>query len=144
DAIHWSAHPAPGEWGDPDHPALAAASTGIPAVVGDSLLVARWNDTAALESAFAAHGERIAAVITEPIMGNCGGLMPAAGYLGRMRELSRSAGALLIFDEVLTGYRIGAGGAQELFGIDPDLTILAKAIGAGYAVAALGGRREVM
>ena len=144
DAIHWSAHPGPGEWGDAAHPALAPSSSGTPAVVGESLLVATWNDTEALEAAFAAHGERIAAVICEPILGNCGGLMPATGYLELMRKLSRAAGSLLIFDEVLTGYRIGPGGAQGMFDIDPDLTVLAKAIGAGYPVAALGGRREVM
>jgi glutamate-1-semialdehyde 2,1-aminomutase len=144
DAIHWSAHPGRDEWGDSAHPALIPGSSGTPAVVGESLVVATWNDMEALEAAFAAHGERIAAVITEPILGNCGGLMPAAGYLERMRSLSREAGALLIFDEVLTGYRIGPGGAQQLFDIDPDLTVMAKALGAGYPVAALGGRRAVM
>lgn len=144
DAIHWSAHPSPDTWGDASAPSVRPGSTGIPAAVGDTLLVERWNDTEALERAFARHGERIAAVITEPILGNCGGLMPASGYLQRMRELATEAGALLIFDEVLTGFRIGLGGAQELFGIDPDLTVVAKAIGAGFPVAALGGRREVM
>jgi glutamate-1-semialdehyde 2,1-aminomutase len=144
DAIHWSAHPSPDTWGDASAPSVRPGSTGIPAAVGDTLLVERWNDTEALERAFAQHGERIAAVITEPILGNCGGLMPASGYLQRMRELATEAGALLIFDEVLTGFRIGLGGAQELFGIDPDLTVVAKAIGAGFPVAALGGRREVM
>ena len=83
-------------------------------------------------------------MITEPILGNCGAIMPADGYLQRMRELATESGALLIFDEVLTGFRVGPGGAQDLFGIDPDLTVLAKAIGAGFPVAALGGRREVM
>ncbi len=144
DAIHWSAHPGPDEWGDRNSPAVLPGSSGIPAGVADSLLVATWNDTAALEAAFAAHGERIAAVITEPILGNCGALMPSPGYLQRMRELATEAGALLIFDEVLTGYRIGPGGAQEMFAVDPDLTVMAKALGAGYPVAALGGRREVM
>jgi glutamate-1-semialdehyde 2,1-aminomutase len=144
DAIHWSAHPSPDTWGDPEKPAVLPGSTGIPAVVGESLLVAGWNDTAALEDAFARHGSRIAAVITEPILGNCGGIMPADGYLQRMRELSSEAGALLIFDEVLTAFRIGSGGAQELFGIEPDLTVMAKAMGAGFPVAALGGRRDVM
>jgi glutamate-1-semialdehyde 2,1-aminomutase len=144
DAIHWSAHPSPDTWGDPEKPSVLPGSTGIPAVVGESLLVAGWNDTAALEEAFARHGSRIAAVITEPILGNCGGIMPADGYLQRMRELSSEAGALLIFDEVLTAFRIGSGGAQELFGIEPDLTVMAKAMGAGFPVAALGGRRDVM
>jgi len=144
DAIHWSAHPSADSWGPDDAPSVTPGSSGIPAAVGGTLLVARWNDVGALERIFASHGERIAAVITEPILGNCGGIMPAPGYLERMRELTRQTGALLIFDEVLTGFRIGTGGAQELLGIDPDLTVMAKAIGAGFPVAALGGRREVM
>jgi glutamate-1-semialdehyde 2,1-aminomutase len=144
DAIHWSAHPSPDTWGDPAHPAVLPGSTGTPEAVGGTLLVAEWNDAEAAERVFAQHGSRIAAVITEPILGNCGAIMPAPGYLERLRELTESFGALLIFDEVLTGYRIGRGGAQELFGIQPDLTILAKGLGAGYPVAALGGRRDVM
>ena len=144
DAIHWSAHPSPDTWGDAAHPSVLPGSTGIPDVVGGTLLVAEWNDAEAAERVFAQHGSRIAAVITEPILGNCGAIMPAPGYLERLRELTESFGALLIFDEVLTGYRIGRGGGQELFGITPDLTVLAKGLGAGYPVAALGGRRDVM
>ncbi len=144
DAIHWSAHPSPESWGDRAHPSAVPGSSGIPAGVARDLLVLPWNDAEVLEAAFAAHGERIAAAITEPILGNCGGLLPAAGYLELMRELTSSAGALLIFDEVLTGYRVAPGGAQQLLGVHPDLTVLAKALGAGYPVAALGGRRAVM
>jgi glutamate-1-semialdehyde 2,1-aminomutase len=144
DAIHWSAHPSPDTWGDAAHPSVLPGSTGIPDAVGGTLLVAEWNDAEAAERVFAQHGSRIAAVVTEPILGNCGAIMPAPGYLERLRELTESFGALLIFDEVLTGYRIGRGGAQELFGIQPDLTVLAKGLGAGYPVAALGGRRDVM
>ena len=144
DAIHWSAHPSADTWGAADAPTVLPGSTGIPGAVGETLLVERWNDFEALERAFRAHGDRMAAVITEPILGNCGGIMPAAGYLERMRELATEAGVLVIFDEVLTGFRIGPGGAQGMFGIDPDLTVMAKAIGAGFPVAALGGSREVM
>jgi glutamate-1-semialdehyde 2,1-aminomutase len=144
DAIHWSAHPSADTWGAADAPTVLPGSTGIPGAVGETLLVERWNDIEALERAFRAHGDRMAAVITEPILGNCGGIMPAPGYLERMRELATDAGALVIFDEVLTGFRIGPGGAQGMFGIDPDLTVMAKAIGAGFPVAALGGSREVM
>ncbi len=140
DAIHWSAHPTPETWGGEPAP----GSTGMAPGAAADLLVAPWNDVAALEALFADHGEEIAAVITEPVLGNCGAIMPAPGYLERMRELTSDAGALLIFDEVLTGYRVAAGGAQELLGIDPDLTVLAKALGAGFPVAALGGKREVM
>lgn len=144
DAIHWSAHPSPDTWGPPDHPAVTPGSTGMAPGPGDSLIVLRWNDTAGLEAAFADYGERIAAVITEPVLGNCGAIMPAPGYLERMRSITAEAGALLIFDEVLTGFRIGPGGAQELTGITPDLTIVAKALGAGYPVAAFGGSEAVM
>ena len=98
---------------------MLPGSTGIPGAVGETLLVERWNDVEALERAFRAHGDRIAAVITEPILGNCGGIMPAPGYLERMRELATDAGALLIFDEVLTGFRIGPGGAQGCSGSTP-------------------------
>jgi glutamate-1-semialdehyde 2,1-aminomutase len=140
DAIHWSGHPGPAEWGPEDAPHAVAGSTGMPAGVADTLVVGVWNDTAALERIFAEHGSQLAAVITEPILGNCGALMPAPGYLERMRELATEHGALLIFDEVLTGLRVASGGAQELFGIRPDLT----ALGAGVPVAAVGGRRDIM
>jgi glutamate-1-semialdehyde 2,1-aminomutase len=144
DAIHWSGHPGPDEWGPADSPHAVAGSTGMPPGVADTLVVGVWNDVAALERIFAEHGSELAAVITEPILGNCGALMPAPGYLERMRELATQHGALLIFDEVLTALRVGPGGAQELFGIHPDLTVLAKALGAGVPVAAVGGRRDIM
>jgi len=144
DAIHWSGHPGPAEWGPADAPSPAPGSAGMPPAVASTLIIGSWNDTAALERVFAEHGSEIAAVITEPILGNCGAIMPAPGYLERMRELATEHGALLIFDEVLTGFRIAPGGAQGLFGITPDLTVLAKALGAGVPVAALGGRRDIM
>ena len=144
DAIHWSAHPSPETWGPPDHPAVTPESTGMAPGPGDSLIVLRWNDLDGLEAAFADYGERIAAVITEPILGNCGAIMPAPGYLERMRSIASDAGALVIFDEVLTGFRIGSGGAQGLTGVTPDLTVVAKALGAGYPVAAVGGSEAVM
>lgn len=144
DAIHWSGHPGPDEWGPEAAPTAAPGSTGMPAAVAGTLIVAGWNDTDALERVFAEHGSEIAAVITEPILGNCGAIMPAPGYLERMRELTAAHGAVLIFDEVLTGFRVGPGGAQQLLGIRPDLTVLAKALGAGVPVAAVGGRRDIV
>jgi glutamate-1-semialdehyde 2,1-aminomutase len=91
-----------------------------------------------------ANAGRIAAVITEPVMLNTGGILPKPGYLQHLRELTAAHGIVLIFDEVITGFRIALGGAQELYGVDPDLSIFAKALGAGFPVAALAGRREIM
>jgi glutamate-1-semialdehyde 2,1-aminomutase len=116
----------------------------MPGVLAETLIVSRWNDVEAVERAFAEHGHEIAAVITEPILGNGGGIMPGAGYLERLRELTEESGALLIFDEVLTGFRVDRGSAQGLLGVRPDLTVLAKALGAGFPVAAVGGRREIL
>ena len=144
DAIHWSAHPTLEAAGPRDRPTAVPGSTGIPAAIADTLIVAPWNDVELLEQIFERHGEEIAAVITEPILGNAGGIMPQPGYLERMRELASASGALLVFDEVLTGLRVDAGGAQRLLGVTPDLTVLAKALGAGFPVAAVGGRRDVM
>jgi glutamate-1-semialdehyde 2,1-aminomutase len=144
DGIHWSAHPSLADAGPESAPAVTPSSTGIPAQLADTLIVLPWNDPEALDRVFAQRGEEIAAVITEPIMGNAGGLLPAPGYLERMRELTSRHGAVLIFDEVLTGLRVGPGGAQKLLGVTPDLTVLAKALAAGFPVAAFGGRREIM
>jgi glutamate-1-semialdehyde 2,1-aminomutase len=144
DAIHWSAHPSLAAAGNPAAPNVVPGSSGMPAVLAETLLVAGWNDVDALEAVFAEHGSEIAAVITEPILGNAGGIMPLPGYLERMRELTQEHGVLLIFDEVLTAFRVGPQCAQGLLGIDPDLTVLAKALGAGFPVAAVGGRREIM
>ncbi len=103
DAIHFSAHPDLASAGPADHPNAVPGSTGMAGVVADSLLILPWNDRDAVDRAFAEHGDEIAAVITEPIMGNGGGMPPAPGYLEHLRERTRAAGSLLIFDEVLTG-----------------------------------------
>ena len=106
DVIHWSAHPSPETWGPPDHPAVTPETTGMTPGPGDSLIVLRLERRRRPRAVFADHGERIAAVITEPIVGNSGAIMPAPGYLERMRSIASDAGALLIFDEVLTGFRV--------------------------------------
>jgi glutamate-1-semialdehyde 2,1-aminomutase len=144
DAIHWSAHPSLDEAGPATTPNIVPGSSGMPAALASTLIVAPWNDAATLERIFEGSGREIAAVITEPILGNCGAISPAPGYLERLRELTRRAGALLIFDEVLTGFRVGPSSAQGLFAIEPDLTVLAKALGSGFPVAAVGGHREIM
>jgi glutamate-1-semialdehyde 2,1-aminomutase len=127
-----------------------AATLGIPgsagvtaATVGDTLLV-EYNDLAGMRQALAAHPDRVAAVIVEPIAGNMGVVPPAPGYLEGLRELCREHGALLIFDEVITGFRVGYGGAQALYGVTPDLTCLGKIVGGGLPAAAFGGRADVM
>jgi glutamate-1-semialdehyde 2,1-aminomutase len=99
---------------------------------------------AALEEAFAHHPKDIAAVIVEPVAGNMGCVPPAPGYLQAMREITARYGALLIFDEVMTGFRVARGGAQQLYGIVPDLTTLGKVIGGGLPVGAYGGRADIM
>jgi len=119
-------------------------SAGVPAsVVRDTLLVPH-NDLAAVEQLFAEHGTSIAAFIVEPVAGNMGCVPPRPGYLEGLRAITQKYGALLIFDEVMTGFRVAKGGAQELYGITPDLTALGKIVGGGMPVAAYGGRRDIM
>src|SRR5436305_6517775 len=107
-------------------------------------LVAPYNDLAAVARLFAEHSGQIAAVIVEPVAGNMGLVLPVEGFLAGLRELTAADGALLVFDEVMTGFRVHPGGAQQLYGITPDLTTLGKVIGGGLPVGAYGGRREVM
>jgi glutamate-1-semialdehyde 2,1-aminomutase len=97
-----------------------------------------------LERTIRHHGERIAAVLTEPIMCNTGCILPEAGYLELLRTLTREFGIVLIFDEVITGFRVALGGAQQYYGVTPDLTVVAKGFGGGFPVAAVGGKKEIM
>ncbi len=121
-----------------------AASPGVPQAVAALSLDAPFNDLAAAEGQFHAHPGEIAAVIVEPVAANMGVVAPAAGFLAGLRDLTRREGALLIFDEVITGFRLCFGGAQNLYGIEPDLTTLGKIIGGGLPVAAYGGRQDLM
>ncbi|NVB42692.1 glutamate-1-semialdehyde 2,1-aminomutase [Pseudenhygromyxa sp. WMMC2535] len=127
-----------------------AATLGIPGSAGvpgeavrDTLLVP-YNDAEAVAARFAEHPGEIAAIIVEPVAGNMGCVPPRPGYLERLRSLCTEHGAVLIFDEVMTGFRVALGGAQERFGITPDLTCLGKIVGGGMPVGAYGGRREIM
>ncbi len=120
------------------------SSPGIPKGVTSGTLLAEYNDLASAEKLFASHGEAIAAVIVEPVAGNMGVIPPADGFLAGLRKLCTKHGALLVFDEVITGFRAARGGAQELFGVTADLTILGKIIGGGLPVGAYGGRAEIM
>jgi len=119
-------------------------SPGVPAALAALTLSVPFNDGEAVEAAFRQWGDEIACVIVEPIVGNAGFIPPAPGFLELLRRVTREHGALLIFDEVMTGFRVAAGGAQERFGIEPDLTTLGKVIGGGLPVGAYGGRRELM
>jgi glutamate-1-semialdehyde 2,1-aminomutase len=119
-------------------------SAGVPEAVASHTLVAELNDAAMVETYFAAEGRDIAAVIIEPVVGNMGVIPPESGFLEALRRLTRDNGSLLILDEVITGFRLGYGGAQRQFGIEPDLTCLGKIIGGGLPLAAFGGRRAVM
>jgi glutamate-1-semialdehyde 2,1-aminomutase len=119
-------------------------SAGVPKAYADLTLCLPFNDLAAVEAAFAANPEQIAAIILEPVPANAGLYLPEEGYLEGLRKLCDQHGALLIFDEVMTGFRLAPGGAQEIFGITPDLTALGKVIGGGLPVGAFGGRAEIM
>jgi glutamate-1-semialdehyde 2,1-aminomutase len=119
-------------------------SVGVPTAFSDTTIALPYNSPAALEQCFEWYGDKIAAVIVEPVVGNMGCVPPAPGFLAALREFTRRHGALLIFDEVMTGFRVAFGGAQQLYGVRPDLTTLGKVIGGGLPVGAYGGRRDVM
>jgi glutamate-1-semialdehyde 2,1-aminomutase len=119
-------------------------SAGVPAAVAATTIVLPFNDLSAATLVFAEHGRRIAAVLVEPVVANAGVIAPAAGFLEHLRDLTRDAGSLLVFDEVITGFRLGRGGAQARFRIRPDLTTLGKVIGGGLPIGAYGGRAELM
>jgi len=119
-------------------------SAGVPASFAAETLLAPYNDVEAVHSVFEAHPDQIAAVIVEPVAGNMGVVPPLPGFLEGLRELTGEHGALLVFDEVITGFRLAYGGAQHILGVTPDLTCLGKIIGGGLPVGAYGGRREIM
>ena len=130
--------------GPPSKPNKIPATGGMAAHAGDDLLTIPWNDVEILEQTIHDHKDEIAAVITEPFMCNSGCIPPKEGYLEAMRELTRKNNIVLIFDEVITGFRVGLNCAQGKFGVTPDLTTVGKAIGGGFPIAAYGGRKEIM
>jgi glutamate-1-semialdehyde 2,1-aminomutase len=144
DQLEWSHHPDLTQAGPRQRPIALPGTPGIPKVIGQTLAVLPWNDQDAVEQLIAERGREIAAILTEPIMGNTGVIPPQPGYLEFLREITAAHGIVLIFDEVITGFRVAPGGAQALYGVTPDLTTMAKALGGGFPVAALGGRREIM
>ena len=144
DTIYWSNHVDPALAGPASMPRPVPSGPGVPAELADTLVVLSWNDPDSFRRLMAERGDQVAAVITEPAVFNTGCILPEPGYLELLREQTRQYGALLIFDEVITGFRFARGGAQEYFGVTPDLTTLAKGLGGGFPVAAIGGSAEAM
>jgi glutamate-1-semialdehyde 2,1-aminomutase len=135
---------SPNELGTAENPRKIPDSAGIPSSTFDEVVLAPWNDPAALERIMREHGRELAAVITEPIMANMGCILPQDGYLARLRELTRDYSVLLILDEVVTGFRYAPGGCQEYYGIHPDISTFGKALGAGFPIGAVAGPRAVL
>ena len=142
DYVAWSHHFATDDGGDVPTP--VAASAGIPAMVRDLVIVREYNDAAGVRDILAREGDTIAAVIVEPVFHNAGAVLPEPGFLEGLREACTASGTLLIFDEVITGFRHGPGGAQGRYGVTPDLTTMGKALGNGFPISVLAGRADVM
>ena len=139
DTIYWSNHVDPKLAGPKESPRPVASGPGVPLELTDTLVVLSWNDPESFVKLMNERGHEIAAVITEPAVFNTGCILPEPGYLELLRSETIKHGSLLIFDEVITGFRFARGCAQEFFGVTPDLTTLAKGLGGGFPVAALGG-----
>jgi glutamate-1-semialdehyde 2,1-aminomutase len=144
DSVQVSVLPEADEVGPRSHPTPVPGNSGIPAAIRDLVVVVPFNDADAVARALAEHRGQVAAMILEPVMMNAGIIPPEDGYLAAIRDLVHQAGGLLIFDEVKTGFTTGAGGVTALSGVVPDIVCLAKALGGGIAVAAIGGTTEVM
>ncbi len=144
DSVLISHHPAAGALGSEEAPCAVLESRGQVPNAADNVIVAVWNRVEAVEAAFARAPAPVAGVIMEPVLCNSGCLMPRPGYLEAVRDICRREGALLIFDEVITGFRMALGGAQEYYGVQPDLAIFGKALGGGLPVSAVAGRPEIM
>jgi glutamate-1-semialdehyde 2,1-aminomutase len=144
DYLGYSAWPPLDQAGPADAPTIFSESAGIPPELKQFVIVLPWNDPEALERTLRAQGDEIAAVIMEPVNYNSGTIMPVPGYLEAARKLTHDAGVLLIFDEILSGFRTGPSCAQGYLGVTPDLCTLGKALGGGTALSAFAGRREVM
>jgi glutamate-1-semialdehyde 2,1-aminomutase len=144
DQVYWSKHPDIAKAGPDDHPVPVPQGPGLPRGVEDNLIILPWNDADVLADTIRREGDSIAAVLTEPVMCNTGCILPEPGYLEAMRELTERRGIVLLFDEVITGFRLGLGGAQARLGVTPDLSVFAKGLGGGFPVAACGGRADIM
>lgn len=144
DQVYWSKHPDIAKAGPDAHPVAVPQGPGLPRGLDENLIILPWNDADVLADTIRREGDSIAAVITEPVMCNTGCILPKPGYLEAMRELTTRHGIVLLFDEVITGFRLGLGGAQARLGVTPDLSVFAKGLGGGFPVAACGGRADIM
>ena len=144
DGVYWSKHPGLNVAGPDASPMAVPQGPGLPRGIDDSLIILPWNDARLLREVIEREGQQIAAVLTEPVMCNTGCILPEQGYLETMRELTEKHGIVLIFDEVITGFRLALGGAQALYGVTPDISTFAKGLGGGFPVAAMGGRKNIM
>ncbi len=140
----WSTYSPPEAYGNRRSPIPVPSSSGIPKGMRDLIMTLAFNDFEGFERVMHSYGDQIAAVITEPCQGNCAAINPQEGFLELIRKKTEEHGAVFILDEVKTGFRIANGGAQEYYGIKPDLATYAKALGNGYPVAAFGGKKEIM
>lgn len=144
DNVLISVHPTKEQAGSYAQPNAVLHSTGQDPKVGEDILISHYNDLEHLETIFKAHPRKIAAVLIEPVMCNSGCILPQKGYLGSVKKLCRKYGAILIFDETITGFRVSLGGATELFGVTPDLGIYGKGLGGGMPVSCLVGKKNIM
>jgi glutamate-1-semialdehyde 2,1-aminomutase len=144
DPVWFSVHPAPDEAGPADRPRPVPSTLGQPQAAADNLVIAAWNDLPAFERLLDEHDGEIAAVILEPLLCNSGCIEPHAEFLRGVRERTRRDGIVLIFDEVITGFRLAPGGAQEWYGVVPDLAVFGKAIAGGFPLSCIAGTEEIM
>jgi glutamate-1-semialdehyde 2,1-aminomutase len=144
DTALWSHHPKREELGPRNAPPPVPESRGQLPVAAGSIVVRPWNDAALVEEALAQNPSRIAGVMMEPVNSNSGGILPRDGYLAQVRDLCTRHGALLLFDEVITGFRMAPGGAQSYYGVVPDLATFGKAVAAGVPLSVVAGKREIM
>ena len=144
DSVNWSVHPPLDQAGPEDSPVPVGESEGMDQGTAEGLVICQWNDVDLLEKAFADHGSEIAGVIMEPVLANTNCIVPSTEFLDALQRLCKENGSLLAFDEVITGFRIARGGAQEYLGVIPDLATYAKSMAGGFPIAMIAGRRDVM
>ena len=144
DSVNWSVHPPLDQAGPEDAPVPVGESEGMDKGTAEGLVICQWNDVDLLEKAFAEHGSEIAGVIMEPVLANTNCIVPSTEFLDALQRLCKENRSLLAFDEVITGFRIARGGAQEYLGVTPDLATYAKSMAGGFPISMIAGRRDVM